>query len=163
MAGIKSFTNQVSRTWDDLTTSGSNLVNRITSSVGNYVSQFASQLMTGNMAGINYETASAINEAIETYIKKIEEDIQGVSDKAAESSKQGLKGQQMNEAIGEFVKGVKTAAYNHTTQLRQFQEILNQAIAAYKQRDAEISGSLNEAGSEAASSADEMARVNHQA
>ena len=163
MAGIKSFTNQVQRGWDDLTTLGSSVVNKITSTVGNYVSQFSSQLLNGNMAGINYETASGINEAIEAYIKKIEDDIQGVSDKAAESSRQGLRGQQMNDAIGEFVKGVKTAAYNHTTQLRQFQEILNQAIAAYKERDTEISGALSDAGSEAAGSADEMARVNHQA
>ena len=69
----------------------------------------------------------------------------------------------MNDAIGEFVKGIKDAAHNHTTQLRQFQEMLNQAIAAYKERDAEISGSLNDAAGEARSSAEEMARVSHQA
>lgn len=163
MAEINGFSSPLQRKWDDLTTSSSSLVNRITSTIGNYVAQYSTQLQGGDMAGINYETAAGINEAIETYIKKIEEDIQGVSDKAAESSRQGLRGQKMNDAIGEFVKGVKTAAYNHTTQLRQFQEILNQAIAAYKERDAEISGALSDAGSEAASAVDEMARVNHQA
>ena len=160
---IKAFTNAVQRGWDDLTTMGANVVNKITNSVGTYMAQFGSQLMNGNMAGINYQTASAINDAIEKYIQKIDDDIQQVSDKAGEASKQGLKGQQMNDAIGEFVKGIKDAAHNHTTQLRQFQEMLNQAIAAYKERDAEISGSLNDAAGEARSSAEEMARVSHQA
>ena len=163
MASIKSFTNQVQRGWDDLTTLGSSVINKVTNAVGNYVAQFGSQLMNGNMAGINYETAAEINQAIENYIKKIDEDIQQVSNNAADSSRKGLRGQEMNAAIGEFVKGIKDAAHNHTTQLRQFQQMLNQAIAAYKQRDAEISGSLNDAAGEARSSAEEMARVNHQA
>lgn len=163
MASIKSFGEGISRWGDDLYTAGTNLISKMTNAVSSYVATFADTLMNGNMAGINYETASGINDAIETYIQKIDEDIQAVSDKAAESSKQGLRGQQMNDAIGEFVKGVKEAAHNHTTQLRQFQDMLNKAIAAYKQRDAEISGSLNDAAGEARASAEEMARVNHQA
>ncbi len=163
MPNINSFQNAVQRGWDDLATTGASLVNKVQSAVGSYVGQFGTQLMTGNMAGINYQTSEQINQEIENYIKKIEEDIQEVSDKAAESSKQGLKGQKMNDAIGDFVKAVKEAAHNHTTQLRQFQEMLNQAIEAYKQRDAEISGSLNDSAGEARSSVEEMARVNHQA
>ena len=163
MAGIKGFANQVERGWDDLMTTGKSFLGKITNAVGTYCAQFSNQLMNGNMAGINYQEASAINDEIENYITKIDEDIQGVSDQAEELSKSGLKGDQMNAAIGNFVQAVKTAAHNHTSQLRQFQDILNRAIAAYKERDVEISGSLDDAGEEAKSSVEELERFSHQA
>lgn len=163
MAGIKGFANTVERGFDDLKTMGQGLVSRVTNAVGTYVGQFSSQLLNGNMAGINYQEASAINDAIEKYIEKIDEDIRQVSDQAEELSKSGLKGDQMNAAIGTFVQAIKTAAHNHTSQLRQFQDILNRAIAAYKERDVEISSGLGDASDEAVHSAEEMAHVSHQA
>ena len=163
MGSLKSYSNAIERGFDDLKTLGTSMINRVSNAIGTYVANFSNTILNGNMAGINYQEASAINDAIEEYIQRIDEDIQEVSNQAEELSKSGLKGDKMNVAIGEFVQAIKIAAHNHTSQLRQFQDILNRAIAAYKERDIEISTGLDDASEEAKSSTEELQRFSHTA
>ena len=111
------------------------------------------------MTGINYANAGAINTAIEAWLTQIDADLKQVE--AIETSG-AFKGEQFTAAIQDFIVAVKETCHNVSSNLREFQTILNNAIAAYKQRDAQLKSDINTASDSVRSQAQEHETVSHQ-
>ncbi len=156
---ISSSFETLKRAGDSISTKFDSIRNNFESAIGTYVGTFGNELKNGNMTGINYANASAINTAIENWLSKIDQDLQQIE---AVDASGAFKGEQFTTAIQEFIIAVRDTCHNVASNLREFQDILNRAIAAYKQRDAQLKSDIGSASESVKSQATEYGQVSHQ-
>lgn len=156
---ISSSFETIKRAGDSISTKFNSIKSNFESAIGTYTGTFGNELKNGTMTGINYASASAINTEIENWLTKIDEDLKQVE--AIETSG-AFKGEQFTAAIQDFIISVKDTCHNVASNLREFQELLNSAIAAYKQRDAQLKSDINSASDTIRSQAAEHEAVGHQ-
>lgn len=93
------------------------------------------------LAGITPTFAVNVNRAIEEYCTKIENKINEIE---TIDSTGAFKGENVTNAISNFINGVKEVANAYIESLKSAeQEIINSVQTAYSKQDESISGNLN--------------------
>ncbi len=156
---ISSSFETLKRAGDSLSSKFESIQNNFESAIGRYVGTFSNELRNGSMTGINYQGAVAINTAIENWLSKIDQDLAQLE---ALDPTGAFKGQQFITAIQDFILSVKQTCHNVSSNLREFQDILNRAIAAYKARDTQLKSDISSTSESVKSQASEYEHVGHQ-
>lgn len=157
--GISSAFETIKRTGDSISSKFNSIRSGFESAVGTYTGTFGNDLKNGTMTGINYQGASAINEAIENWLSKIDSDLDAIQDIETNGA---FKGEQFTAAISDFVLAVKETCHNVSSNLREFQDILNRAIVQYKERDEQLKSDISSSSETVRSQASEREQVSHQ-
>ena len=123
---ISSSFQTIKRAGNSISTKFDSIRSQVESYIGTYTGTFGNELRNGTMTGINYANASAINTAIENWLSKIEQDLSQIE---AIDTSSAFKGEQFTAAIQDFILSVKKTCYYVSSNLREFQKILNEAIA----------------------------------
>lgn len=156
---ISSSFQTIKRAGDSISTKFDHIRSQVESAIGTYTGTFGNELRNGTMTGINYANASAINTAIENWLSKIDQDLSEIE---AIDTSSAFKGEQFTAAIQDFILSVKQTCHNVSSNLREFQKILNEAIAAYKTRDTQLKSDISKASEGVLSQASEYEQVSHQ-
>lgn len=156
---ISSSFETIKRAGDSISTKFNSIRSNFESAIGTYTGTFGNELKNGTMTGINYANASAINTAIENWLSKIDQDLKQVE---AIDATGAFKGEQFTTAIQDFIISVKDTCHNVASNLREFQELLNKAIAAYKARDTQLKSDITSSAETVKSQASEHQAVSHQ-
>lgn len=156
---ISSSFETIKRAGNSIASKFDSIRNNFESAIGVYTGTFGNELRNGTMTGINYANASAINTAIENWLSKIDQDLAQIE---AIDASNAFRGEQFTTAIQDFILAVKETCHNVSSNLREFQDILNRAIAAYKARDTQLKSDIGSASESVRSQASEYGQVSHQ-
>lgn len=159
MASITSTFETLKRTADSITTKFETIRSNISSEVGIYTGTFGNEILNGSMTGVNYAGLGEVNTAIETWLTTIETDLAKLE---AVDATGAFKGEQFLAAIDSFILAVRETCYNLSSNLREFQTIMNQAIEKYRARDEQLKTAIGGTADKVKSEASLYEKVEHQ-
>lgn len=156
--GLSSAFETLKRAGDSITTKFESIRSNFESAIGTYTGTFGNDLRNGTMTGVNYSGLAEVNTAIESWLELIDQDLAKLE---AMDPTVAFKGEQFVDAIKGFIESVKVTCHNVSSNLREFQKIMNDAIAAYQARDTQLKSDISSASESVKSQATEYEQVSH--
>ena len=93
------------------------------------------------VVGINAQKIPAMIEAINTYVNKVKNHLDGI--KPTADANGAYKGEEVQKAVENYVNKVKEYCFNLTSQLRAFNDKLSDIASAYDKNKRKLAENIN--------------------
>lgn len=147
-SGLTEAINDIQDTGKDITNFGKGLVDDMTSLFTGAYNALAAEVTTifdGDIVGLNANYIPTMQKAIQNYISRINEHLNKI---ATETKTDGAMKGDYAIAVKAYIKAATDTCYKVVSQLSFFEDKLVSVREAYAQKDANLSGSINDSANE---------------
>lgn len=147
----KAFVSSIANTGKNITTDFRAAIGKISDNLTTAVDN----LVADSLIGIDVNKVPEMQTAIETYVKNIQDALDGVNENTDEVAKTAFANDEMLTTLSDFVQAVMDACKAYTSQLLKFHTLLGNIRQQYIDQQTAINDTLSQSSSDTRSSVTE--------